>query len=75
MKNVSLAKLTNKVSIKSDTHRKRYLNIFIVIFGAQFLMSQVYQAVCIFFTFIDDYSKKVWIRFLRSKYEILENFS
>ena len=28
-----------------------------------------------FLTFIDDYSRKVWIRFLRSKDEVFENFS
>ena len=28
-----------------------------------------------FLTFIDDYSRKVWIRFLRSKDEVYENFS
>ena len=28
-----------------------------------------------FLTFIDDHSRKVWIRFLRSKDEVFENFS
>ena len=28
-----------------------------------------------FLTFIDDYSRKVWFRFLRSKDEVFENFS
>lgn len=27
-----------------------------------------------FLTFIGDYSKKVWIRFLKSKHEVFENF-